>query len=213
MDTIDELEKKYNNIIGIVEKPSVNNNCGCDVELVHNDFYLVCPICGVVNTEFYQFDQYSAFKIDKSYKRIYHLQEQLSNIQALIPVEISLDLKQQIITLSKNKPEKLKNTLRKLKLKKYYEKIPYITWYIWKIEPPRISYNLYKQIISLYKKIEDVYFKLELNRQRFLLINFVIYKCLLNLNRPDIARAIEKKSFKDIDQIWGQIKKILHLKY
>lgn len=207
----DKYEAIYNESIGKPKKDKIK--CDCNIDLVLEDFYLVCPSCGVIHHEQLIFDHFSAFRVDKSYKRIYHLDEQIKNITASIPVQISSELKQKIITLTKNNPNKLKTALRKLNLKKYYEKQPYIRWYIWGIQAPTISYNLYKQIINLYKKIEDIYFKLELKRERFLLIHFIIYKCLMNLNRPDIAKCIEKQSFKDTNEIWQKIKTALKLKF
>jgi len=207
----DKYEAIYNESIGTPKKDKIK--CDCNKELVLEDYYLVCPSCGLIHHEQLILDYYSAIKIDKSYKRLYHLDEQLRNITASITVIISDELKQQIILLTNNNSKKLKQALRRLGLKKLYEKIPFIKWYIWQIDPPRISYNLYKQIINLYKKIEDEYFKLNLKRERFLLIHFVIYKILMNLNRPDIAKCIEKKSFKDTDEIWQKIKTALKLTY
>lgn len=204
------LELIYNKIEHNEKK--INNKCKCNEDLLINDFYMVCPSCGIIHNEILFNNTYDMIKYDKSYHRLYHLQEQLSNIQGNIICDISDELKNNIIFLSDNNPHQLKKVLRKLKLKKYYEKIPFIKWYIWKIQPPIISDTLKKRIINMYKQIENIYYNMNLNRKRFLLIHFIIYKILLNLNEFKIAEYIEKRTFKN-DEIWITIKEKLNLKY
>jgi len=206
------LELIYNKIEYNGNHKKINNKCKCNEDLLINDFYTVCPSCGIIHNEILFDNTYEMIKVDKTYQRIYHVQEQISNIQGHIPCPISDELKNVIVYLTGNNPYQLKKVLRKLKLKKHYEKMPFIKWYIWKIQPPIINDNLKKRIITMYKQIENIYYSMNLNRKRFLLIHFIIYKILLNLNEFKIASHIEKKSFKN-DEIWITIKEKLNLKY
>ena len=211
----DKYQQLYDDLTNNQEpKKKQSSKCECNVETIFDEYenYIVCPICGLIQKEILMADYYNLIRVDKSYKRYTHIRETISNLQGNIPFTVSENLKNNIIKLSGNKPENIKLALKKLKLSKYYEKIPYIRWYIWKVETPTIKPELYNKIIQLYQKIEREYFKLKLNRKRFLLINFILHKILLNLNCPILASYIEKKDGKNTE-IWEIIKKNLKLKY
>ena len=158
-----------------------------------------------------------------SYKRTNHFKEWINQIQGregtLIPNEVInlliIEIKKErlkdktLITYSK-----IKEFLKKLKLNKYYEHIPFIKDKLG-IKPPIMSPELEEKLCNLFMEIQAPYSKYcPDNRVNFLNYYYTIYKLceLLNQNQYlpyfPMLKDVDKRIEQDI--IWKNICKELN---
>lgn len=247
---IDNSEKKnkiskaklYDNYLSIIDseyrqketkKTSQCNINGCTgYKLVsHIDGMLICNICGsseeiLISTEKPNYREPTQDTSTYAYKRINHLTEILSQLQAKestdIPPEIyeaiNRDLKKRKISKDTLDMFKLRKILKKLKLNKYYEHVPHILQVINKKEPPNFSREDEQKIKNMFKDIQKPFsmFCPE-NRKNFLNYAYVLRKFCELLGLDDYINYFpllkNNNKLREHDKIWGKICEYMKWKF
>tara|TARA_B110000259_G_scaffold39463_1_gene45038 strand:+ start:557 stop:1840 length:1284 start_codon:yes stop_codon:yes gene_type:complete len=154
-----------------------------------------------------------------SYKRINHYQEWLNQIQGKettdIPEEvfdqIMLELKKQRIYNTKElTSKKVKEILKKLKINKYYEHIPYILNRITGIPNPNLTPELEEKLRNMFKEIQVPFLKHSpLIRKNFLSYSYVIHKFIQILDKPEYLKHFpllkSREKLHQQEEIWKKI--------
>jgi predicted nucleic acid-binding Zn-ribbon protein len=165
--------------------------CGTDMMFSQNEAMLYCPECGM--TEFILIDSDRPSYKDPpressyyAYKRINHFNELLAQFQAKgsteIPQEIfdmiTVELKKQRITDMKNlKYRQMREVLRKLKLNRQYDHIPYIISRLNGSIAPVMNRETEEKLRHMFKEIQPSFQKhCPKNRRNFLSYSYVLYK-------------------------------------
>lgn len=198
----------------------------CNVELIEERHATVCPECGRMKYNVggeltYKDEQEIEKNIVYSYKRENHFNEWISQFQGMesttIPKEVIEQLrfefkKQRIKDLKDITHPKVRSLLKKLRLNKYYEHVPYITTILNGITPPRMSEGLQEKLRLMFTEIQEPFERnCPENRKNFLSYSYVLYKfCeLLGEDKylPCFPLLKSKEKLKQQDDIW---KKITH---
>jgi ribosomal protein S27E len=154
---------------------------------------LVCDGCGeivaIAMTEelTYREEQETSEKIiNYSYKRENHFNEWLSQFQAQemtnIPEEVIEQLRSELKKMKiKNLEDithaKIRGLLKKLRLNKYYEHVPYITNILNGIKPPNMPQELEETLRIMFKDIQRPFDdNCPSERKNFLSYSYVLYK-------------------------------------
>ena len=154
---------------------------------------VVCSDCGCIIDKIiaeeltYREEQESTEKIiNYSYKRENHFNEWLSQFQAQemtnIPQEVIDNLRIELKKMKIKKLEdithaKIRGLLKKLKLNKYYEHVPYITNILNGINPPKMPQALEERLRIMFKDIQQPFEKhCPSERKNFLSYSYVLYK-------------------------------------
>lgn len=186
---------------------------------------LVCRVCGVCEyfpreELTYKEEQEQTEKVvTYSYKRDNHFNEWILQFQAQehtnIPHDVIAQLrsefrKQKIIRLSDITHAKVRLLLKKLKLNKYYEHVPYITTVLNGVEPPKMSQELEDKLRQMFREIQDPFDKhCPENRKNFLSYSYVLYKFCELLGEDDFLACFPLLKAKDKlyqqDVIWKLI--------
>jgi len=154
-----------------------------------------------------------------SYKRINHFSEWLNQIQGKettdIPEEvfnsIILELsKQRIYDLSTVNPLKIREILKKNKINKYYEHIPYILNKITGIPNPHLNPDLEDKLKNMFREIQVPFLKYSpSNRKNFLSYSYVLHKFIQLLNEHEFLKYFPLLKSRDKlhqqEQIWKKI--------
>lgn len=199
-------------------------NCG-SFDVFYDDMSsdTICRVCGIAsytmaNERSYKEEQESDQRIVYSYKRENHFNEWLAQFQAKeetnVPPEV-FDLlrnefkKQKLLKLDITHA-KVRDLLKKLKLSKYYEHVPYITSTLNKIVPPRMDQALEDKLRVMFHHIQEPFKKHKPDeRKNFLSYSYILYKfCeLLSEDKYLVCFPLLKskeKLYKQ-DQIWKKI--------
>ena len=208
------------------ENTNICKNCkSYDVFLNHGSSEQVCSNCGV--TDFflgeeltYKEEQETSEKtISYSYKRENHFNEWISQFQAqettTIPPEVIQQLrtefkKLKIKKLNEITHTKVRSLLKKLRLNKYYEHVPYIANSLNGIEPPKLSKVLEERLRIMFKEIQEPFDKhCPPDRKNFLSYSYVLYKFCELLGEDDFLKCFPLLKSKDKlyqqDIIWKLI--------
>ncbi len=198
----------------------------CDVALIDHSSAssLVCPKCGLtvdyLGEELsYKEEQEIEKNFVYSYKRENHFNEWISQFQGIesttIPTEIIDQLryefqKQRIKKLEDITHPKVRNVLKKLRLNKYYEHVPYITTILNGITPPRMSHALEAKLRLMFAEIQQPFEKhCPTERKNFLSYSYVLYKFCELLGEDDFLPCFpllkSKEKLKQQDKIWKNI--------
>jgi predicted nucleic acid-binding Zn-ribbon protein len=198
--------------------------CGADMMFSQNEAMLYCPDCGT--TEFILIDSDRPSYKDPpressyyAYKRINHFNELLAQFQAKGSTEIPQDvfdqivteLKKQRITDYKNlKHKQMREILRKLKLNRQYDHIPFIISRLNGSIAPVMSRETEEKLRHMFKEIQPSFQKhCPKNRRNFLSYSYVLYKfCeLLELDEFLASFPLLKNRDKLYQQskVWEQI--------
>ena len=154
---------------------------------------VVCGECGMIVNKIiseeltYREEQESTEKIiNYSYKRENHFNEWLSQFQAQemtnIPEDVIDKLRVELKKIKIKKLEeithaKIRTLLKKLKLNKYYEHVPYITNILNGINAPRMPRELEERLRIMFKDIQQPFEKhCPTERKNFLSYSYVLYK-------------------------------------
>jgi predicted RNA-binding Zn-ribbon protein involved in translation (DUF1610 family) len=165
--------------------------CSTDMMFSQNEAMLYCPECGM--TEFILIDSDRPSYKDPpressyyAYKRINHFNELLAQFQAKgsteIPQEIFdqilVELKKQRITDMKHlKYRQMREVLRKLKLNRQYDHIPYIISRLNGSIAPVMNRETEEKLRHMFKEIQPSFQKhCPKNRRNFLSYSYVLYK-------------------------------------
>lgn len=189
---------------------------------------LVCDRCGIIvevliSEELtYKEEQETSEKIiNYSYKRDNHFNEWLSQFQAQemtnIPPDVIEQLrnefrKMKIKSLSEITHAKVRLLLKKLKLNKYYEHVPYITNILSGIKSPHMPPALEERLRLMFKDIQKPFDNnCPTERKNFLSYSYVLYKFCELLGEDSYLKYFpllkSKEKLHQQDLIW---KKICH---
>ena len=162
-----------------------------------------------------------------SYKRINHFSEWLNQIQGKettdIPEEvfdkIMLELnKQRIYNLVNVTTTKIREILKKHKINKYYEHIPYILNKITGIPNPHLNSELEDKLKNMFKEIQVPFLKFSPNnRKNFLSYSYVLHKFIQLLDESEFLQYFPLLKSRDKlhqqEQIWKKICEELNWKF
>jgi hypothetical protein len=230
--------------LSITDKDYINDNIDNNIALkcehchsmektiLHNDSISVCNKCFSVQNLLTDNEKPSYKDPPKeisyfSYKRINHYQEWLNQIQGKettdIPEEIfdkiMLELKKQRITNVKDiNRQKIKDILKKLKINKYYEHIPYILNRITGIPNPNLTQELEEKLRNMFKEIQVPFLKHSpLVRKNFLSYSYVIHKFIQILGKDEYLKYFpllkSREKLHQQEEIWKKICKDLGWKF
>ena len=193
---------------------------------IHDTSDLVCDGCGMVVAALiseeltYKEEQESSEKvINYSYKRENHFNEWLSQFQAqemtTIPPEVIEQLrgelkKMKIKNLEDITHAKVRGLLKKLRLNKYYEHVPYITNILSGIKPPNMPQELEEYLRIMFKDIQKPFDEnCPTERKNFLSYSYVLYKFCELLGEDDYLQYFpllkSKEKLYQQDVIWKKI--------
>jgi len=232
-----QLYSKYMNLINdtplTIDKPNTNNDdsscpeCNSILILATNESYVVCDQCGYYDTYFepsvcgltYEQEINTETSIHFSYKRINHLRELLSQLQAKESSEIPHSViesvkaefrKARIQNKNDITQEKVKVYLKKLGFNRYYEHTRQLTNILSGTPPPIISNELYDKILNMFIDIQEPF---ELccpkNRKNFFSYNYILYKFCELLDQKEHMRLFpllkSREKLYQQDCIWKKI--------
>jgi hypothetical protein len=200
-------------------------NCPiCNTEMFTNETFLDCPECGhrdciLVDSEKPSYKDPPREMSYYAYKKINHLNEWLAQFQAKETTEISqavLDQirqelrKERITDMSKLKPSKLKEVIKKLKLNRCYDHVAHILNRLNGISAPVLSREVEEKLRFMFKEIQFSFVKhCPKKRSNFLSYSFVLYKFCELLELDDylpcfpLLKSREKLYMQD--KIWQKI--------
>ena len=162
-----------------------------------------------------------------AYKRINHFNEWLSQFQAKESTDISSEIiekillelkKERILNVANISNNKIREILKKLKLNKFYEHIPYIINKINGKPPPTITKEMEEKLRFMFKEIQTPFEKhCPKNRKNFLSYSYVIHKFiqLLEIDEYLVYFPLLKSREKlyQQDKIWKNICKELNWEF
>lgn len=195
---------------------------------------LVCDNCGLILATLiseeltYREEQETSEKIvNYSYKRENHFNEWLSQFQAQettnIPQEVIEQLRSElkkikIKALEEITHARVRSLLKKLKLNKYYEHVPYITNILSGIKPPRMPQELEERLRIMFKDIQKPFDdNCPSYRRNFLSYSYVLYKFCELLSEDSYLQYFpllkSKEKLYQQDVIWKKICQDLRWEY
>lgn len=152
----------------------------------------ICRKCGLATHTFtqeltYKEEQETSEKvITYSYKRENHFNEWISQFQAqettTIPPEVIDQLRTELKKIKIKKltditHAKVRGLLKKLRLNKYYEHVPYIATILNGMQPPKMTQVLEERLRIMFKEIQEPFDKhCPEDRTNFLSYSYVLYK-------------------------------------
>lgn len=238
-----QLFNEYMSIIdeNIVVPPTMNDvdrdvfkckDCNNTMQMSINESYIVCDQCGQYETYFepsvsgltYEQEINTDTNVHFAYKRINHLRELLSQLQAKESSEIPDDIlqavraefvKARIKDVSEITQEKVKYYLKKLNLNKYYEHARQITNALNGKPPPCISNELYEKFINMFTDIQEPFERVcPKNRKNFFSYNYILFKFCELLNEHELMPLFpllkSREKLYQQDCIWKNICTITH---
>jgi predicted nucleic acid-binding Zn-ribbon protein len=193
--------------------------CGTDMMFSQNEAMLYCTECGM--TEFILIDSDRPSYKDPpressyyAYKRINHFNELLAQFQAKGSAEIPQDIidmivtefKKQRITDFKNiKYRQMREVLRKLRLNRQYDHIPYIISRLNGSIAPVMDRETEEKLRHMFKEIQPSFQKhCPKNRRNFLSYSYVLYKFCELLELDDFLSSFPL--LKNRDKLYQQSK-------
>ena len=200
-------------------------NCPiCESEMLLNETFLDCPACGyrdmiLVDSEKPSYKDPPREMSYYAYKKINHLNECLAQFQAKETTEISPAVleqiraelrKERITDMSKLKPSKLKEVIKKLKLNRCYDHVAHVLNRLNGISAPVLSREVEEKLRFMFKEIQFSFVKhCPKKRSNFLSYSFVLYKfCeLLELDEylPCFPLLKSREKLYMQDKIWQKI--------
>ncbi|ANB50576.1 hypothetical protein [Powai lake megavirus] len=208
--------KKISNICPV-------EDCGGERILSQNDSYIVCKKCGLsepilLTTDKPNYKEPTQDSGTYAYKRINHLTEILSQLQAKestdIPPKVFESIKRELKKRKINKNDldifRLRRILKKLNYRKYYEHVPHILQIINGKEPPNFSREHEMKIKQMFRQVQKPFaIYCPKNRKNFLNYSYVLHKfCeLLDLDEYISYFPLLKNNAKLLqhDKIWKNI--------
>lgn len=198
--------------------------CGQSKDILINEGIICCRDCNTIEYIITDNEKPSYKDPPKeisyfSYKRINHFSEWLNQIQGKettdIPEEvfnkIMLELnKQRIYNLATVSPLKIREILKKHKINKYYEHIPYILNKITGIPNPHLNPELEDKLKNMFKEIQVPFLKYSpSNRKNFLSYSYVLHKFIQILGETQFLKYFPLLKSRDKlhqqEQIWKNI--------
>lgn len=203
--------------------------CKGKEELFEEESTLTCMKCGYSidfidsTLKFASYQQDFEVVSYIAYKRINHFNEWLSQFQGtestVVPQEVfdKLILEFKKIRMSRTddiKSEKIREFLKKLKLNKYYEHIPYILRILQGKKPPSLTTEMENELRKMFKDIQEPFSKAcPKNRKNFLSYSYVIHKFCELLEYDEFLESFSllksREKLYQQDVIWKAICKEL----
>ena len=195
---------------------------------------LVCDNCGMILATLiseeltYREEQETSEKIvNYSYKRENHFNEWLSQFQVqettTIPPEVIEQLRNElkkikVKVLDEITHARVRTLLKKLKLNKFYEHVPYITNIISGVKPPSMPQELEERLRIMFKDIQKPFDdNCPPERKNFLSYSYVLYKFCELLSEDKYLKYFpllkSKEKLYQQDVIWKKICEVLHWEY
>jgi len=154
-----------------------------------------------------------------SYKKINHFNEWINQIQGKEVTKISKDIFDQLLVEIKKEritdsryitQKKIRGYLRKLKLSKYYEHVPYITLQLRGEKPPQIPPEIEAELRKMFIEISAPFITYcPKNRRNFPRYTYMIYKCCELIGYTEILPFLQllktRTRLCDMDGIWRKI--------
>ncbi len=195
-----------------------------ELEFIMNESIYVCNVCHTVEKVITDNEKPSYKDPPKeisyfSYKRINHYTEWLNQIQGKETTEIPDEIfdnimkelkKQRIVDFKTITRQKIKDILKKLKINKYYEHVPYILNRITGNPNPHLSPELEDKLKAMFKEIQVPFLKFSpLNRKNFLSYSYVIHKFIQLLKQDEFLKFFpllkSREKLHQQEQIWKKI--------
>jgi len=192
----------------------------------------VCHDCGnsiiiMVDELSYKDEQNVEKVINYSYDRNNHFNEWILQFQAQektnIPNEVIEKLrsefkKQQVKNLKEITHAKVKALLKKLRLSKYYEHVPYISNILNGLKPPQMSQALEDRLRMMFKDVQEPFDKhCPKSRTNFLSYSYTLYKFCELLGEDEYLPCFpllkSKEKLYQQDVIWKEICKELQWEF
>ena len=223
-----------------IDRPIEKKREVCSVCPASNVFHftdtsdLVCDNCGMILATLiseeltYREEQETSEKIvNYSYKRENHFNEWLSQFQAqettTIPPEVIEQLRNElkkikVKVLDEITHARVRTLLKKLKLNKFYEHVPYITNIISGVKPPSMPQELEERLRIMFKDIQKPFDdNCPPERKNFLSYSYVLYKFCELLSEDKYLKYFpllkSKEKLYQQDVIWKKICEVLHWEY
>jgi len=180
-NTIDDYEDSW----------TVCDKCNSEMIICLNEANITCSNCGhqealLVDTDKPSYKDPPREACYYAYKKINHFNEWLAQFQAKESTEIPEDIydailfqlkREQITDMSKLKPTKLREILRKMKCSKYYEHIPHIINRLNGQNAPFMSREDEEKLRHMFREIQPSFKKhCPKGRRNFLSYSYVLYK-------------------------------------
>lgn len=224
-----EVEKDFTHVFDVKNEADVCPDCDGDIELQIDDYEVKCNQCGYSKPFMDSSLKFTSYQQDFeivnyiAYKRINHFNEWLSQFQGnestVVPQEVfdklALEFKKIRVTSSDSvKPDKIREFLKKLKLNKYYEHIPYIMRVLQGKKPPSLTYTMENTLRKMFIDIQDPFAKAcPKSRKNFLSYSYVIHKFCELLEYDEFLESFpllkSREKLYQQDVIWKSICKEL----
>ena len=173
------------------DKPKVKQSCCSNMDLKVIDGYECCTNCGMLDSDnphlvYNTYNDHSVYKCSMPYFRVVYFKQKLNMINNVLLYKLNPKI---IYFIEKNKNKniksitRLKKTMKKVGLNKYYKYIYSIYYAITNIQLIRISLNEYEKYVKQFKKIEKVFIERNI-RHNLYSYNVIIY-FLLKINKND----------------------------
>lgn len=205
-------------------------HCGCNErQLVSNEGLIYCKKCHnaerlIMEVEKPSYKEPPSEVTYYAYKRMNHCNEWINQIQGKeyteIPNEvidaILVELKKQKITnMAKLNTDKVREILRKLKINKYYEHIPYIMYKLSGIPPPRLGTETEEKLRQMFDAIQVPYLRhAPPGRKNFLSYSYVLHKMMQLLGQNEHLGLFRLAKSRDkhlvMENVWKKICKDLN---
>jgi len=222
-------------IVPISEKPmeEICPRCGHS-DVIHEQSIssFTCMKCGhsehaLGDDLSYKEEQAMEKTIVYSYKRENHFNEWISQFQGTesttIPVDVIEKLryefkKQRVNNLREITHPKVRALLKKLKLNKYYEHVPYIASILNGLTPPRMSQGLEEKLRLMFSRIQQPFEQhCPEERKNFLSYSYVLYKFCELLGKDEFLPCFpllkSKDKLRQQDMVWKKITNTLQWEF
>ena len=235
IDYLIDVENLNNVHRNIERKVDICETCSdSNIVFFQDTSELVCDSCGAVISSLisdeltYREEQENNEKIvSYSYKRENHFNEWLSQFQAqemtTIPDEVMEQLRSELKKIKIKRLDeithaKIRGLLKKLRLNKYYEHVPYITNILNGIKAPKMPQELEERLRIMFKDIQKPFDdNCPTERKNFLSYSYVLYKFCELLGEDEYLRYFpllkSKEKLYQQDIIWKKICEQLRWEY
>jgi hypothetical protein len=203
--------------------------CNREKTIIQSEGEVVCTWCGsgeniIIDSDKPNYKDMSQDNAHYCYKRINHFNEYLSQVQAKESTDIPQDVydsilleikKRRIDNLATLTKDKLRVILKKLKLNKFYEHIPYIINKINGLPAPKMSREMENKLRTMFKEMQGPFMVYcPSYRKNFLSYSYVLHKMCQLLGKDEflpcfpLLKSREKLHLQDV--LWKKIcKKLL----
>ena len=225
------VDINYRNHTKINDTKCADENCDGTIILSYGDSHYVCDTCGLTTSVLLTADKpnYKEPVQDSgtyAYKRINHLTEILSQLQAkestdipaIVYDTINKEIRKRNIDRDGLDIFSLRKLLKKIKFDKYYEHVPHILCVINQKKPPNFSRKDEMKIKQMFRDIQEPFaLYCPKTRKNFLKYSYVLHKfCeLLMMDEYIPYFPLLKNNAKLIqhDKIWEKICNHMRWKY